>query len=216
MRLTEFAAETVDDIDELGKQGVHQHRVKTLPSYLSPGTRPCNEHLILLSVLPSRIQHSYPAELSVSCSQMPLPILDLSLSQDPEKKGPLLDSLRDALFNVGFLYVRNHGVSQETIDALTKRIPGLFDLPEAEKAKLSKINSPHFLGYSGYADEETQGRRDLREQFDFATEVPVVYDTQTDAHLSGRDFSKLYWRLRGPNQWPSEDAMPGFWKALLA
>ena len=29
----------------------------------------------------------------------------------------------------------------------------------------------------------------------------------------GRDFSKLYWRLRGPNQWPPEDLIPGFREA---
>ena len=96
-------------------------------------------------------------------------------------------------------------------------MPLLFDLPDATKVGLSKLNSPHFLGYSALAEEVTQGRRDFREQFDFATELPVVFRERRDADgvCAGRDFSRPYWRLRGPNQWPREDEVPGFKKALL-
>jgi len=54
----------------------------------------------------------------------------------------------------------------------------------------------------------------LREQFDFATELPVIFQKHGSGHHTGRDFSKLYWRLRGPNQWPNEDELPGFKKAV--
>ena len=62
------------------------------------------------------------------------------------------------------------------------------------------------------AEETTQGKRDLREQFDFATELPVIFEEQEHGsdHHTGRDFSKLYWKLRGPNQWPNEGELPGF------
>lgn len=146
---------------------------------------------------------------------MTLPVLDLELSSDPDERGLLLNQLRNALFNIGFLYIKNHGVSDKTVEELTRRMPALFSLPDASKLKLSKLNSPHFLGYSGFAEEETQGNRDLREQFDFATELPVIYNTQEGTRRSGRDFSKLYWRLRGPNQWPGDDELLGFRKALL-
>jgi isopenicillin N synthase-like dioxygenase len=146
-----------------------------------------------------------------------LPVLDLSKADNPLQKQELLQELHDALFNIGFLYIKNHGVRQETIAALTSLLPALFDLPGTTKASLSKVNSPHFLGYSGFAEETTLGSKDLREQFDFATELPVVYDPQASMpHPSGgRDFSKLYWRLRGPNQWPAENDLPGFRSAFL-
>lgn len=147
----------------------------------------------------------------------PLPILDLSQANSPHPRKQLLKQLHDALFNVGFLYIKNHGVSYETITALTSLLPILFDQPNEAKALLSKMNSPHFLGYSGFAEEVTLGQQDLREQFDFATELPVIYDPgcQAPNTNNGKDFSKLYYRLRGPNQWPSEERIPGFRKAFL-
>jgi isopenicillin N synthase-like dioxygenase len=148
-----------------------------------------------------------------------LPVVDLDLAQanNPRSKQQMLEQLHDALFNVGFLYIKNHGVPQEKIRALTSRLPALFDQPSEAKASLSKLNSPHFLGYSGFAEEVTLGQKDLREQFDFATELPVVYnpDASTSHASEGKDFSKLYYRLRGPNQWPAEDNVPGFREAFL-
>lgn len=152
-----------------------------------------------------------------------LPVLDLSLADSPSQRPILLQQLRDTLFQIGFLYIINHGVSTSTIDNLTSKLPLLFDLPVKQKNRLSKINSPHFLGYSGYANETTLGKQDLREQFDFATELPTVPESvlvpsigavgQDD--IQQRDLSKSYWRLRGPNQWPPEELVPGFRKALI-
>jgi isopenicillin N synthase-like dioxygenase len=151
----------------------------------------------------------------MSAEDMAIPALNLKFAEDPERRASLLDQLRDSLFNVGFLYITNHGVPEETISDLSSRAPELFSLSDLDKSKLSKINSPHFLGYSGLAEETTQGKRDLREQFDFATELPVIYLEDNSDQYSGRDFSRPYWRLRGPNQWPNEDDLPGFKRALL-
>lgn len=151
-----------------------------------------------------------------------IPILDLSWAENA-KRPLLLEQLSTALYDVGFLYITNHGVHSTTITQLMDLLPLLFALPTEEKAKLSKLNTPHFLGYSGFAEETTLGKRDLREQFDLATELPVVYrDKATTEHRevikdetevrTGRDFTQLYWRLRGPNQWPN---LPGFKEAFL-
>lgn len=145
-----------------------------------------------------------------------LPILDLSYANDPSRHHVLLEQLHDALFNVGFLYIKNHCVSAETISNLVTKLPKLFDQPNEVKAALSKLNSPHFLGYSGFAEETTLGEKDLREQFDFASELPMIWKESSDIPVNNeraRDFTKLYWRLRGPNQWPREDLVPGFKKA---
>ncbi|RPB01962.1 Clavaminate synthase-like protein [Choiromyces venosus 120613-1] len=137
-----------------------------------------------------------------------IPILDLPLASNPEVRQELLSRLKSALFETGFLYIVNHGIPQSTLSALTSRLPALFSLPDHVKAAVSKRHSPHFLGYSGFAEEITQGKTDLREQFDFATEPPVVWGRN--------DQDKLYWRLRGPNLWPEEgdESTKGFRLAL--
>lgn len=146
-------------------------------------------------------------------------MLDLSWSDDPVLRPKLLKQLHSALFDVGFLYITNHGVPQSTISNLADRLPALFDLPLQERAKLSKLNSPHFLGYSGFAEETTLGKQDLREQFDMATELPVVWRETDKDRKNGeqevRDFSQLYWRLRGPNQFPPDAKVPGFRQAYF-
>ena len=143
---------------------------------------------------------------------MSIPILDLSLESSPATKAQLLADLQNCIFNVGFLYIKNHSIPESTISNLTNLLPSLFNLSQESKSQLSKLNSPHFLGYNGFAEETTLGKKDLREQFDFATELPVVWDGKGDG--DGRDFSKLFWRLRGPNQWPNEEELSGFMKAF--
>jgi isopenicillin N synthase-like dioxygenase len=108
----------------------------------------------------------------------------------PSLKLELLSDLRYALTNVGFLYVSNHGISSAIITSLVDALPHLFSLSEQEKFEVSLSNSPHFLGYSGTGAEQTAGKTDEREQFEFATELV-------------NDWSKgqpLTERLKGPNQ----------------
>lgn len=144
-----------------------------------------------------------------------LPVLDLSLASNPSTKPLLLTSLKSALFHTGFLYLTNHGIPQETTTALASYVPALFTLPPESKKKVSMSNSPHFVGYSGFAEEKTQGNHDLREQWDFASELPAVWESKSGENERDRDFTKLYWRLRGPNQWPDEkEDLNGFRKAL--
>ncbi|KAK6207821.1 2OG-Fe(II) oxygenase [Colletotrichum tabaci] len=122
-----------------------------------------------------------------------IPQIDLSLADDPASEAALLDQLRHALVHVGFLYVVNHGVPAETVADVVRALPMLFALPPAAKDEIALRNSPHFLGYSGDGSETTAGRRDRREQVEFATEL-------ADGWSAGLPLRE---RLRGPNQWPS-------------
>lgn len=119
-----------------------------------------------------------------------IPIIDLSLAQNASTLPVLLDELRHALTEVGFLYVSNHGVPDTTINTLVQSLPRLFALPDAAKEAVALENSPHFLGYSAAGTESTAGRSDHREQFEFATELKANTD----------EGAPLYERLRGPNQ----------------
>ncbi|KAI0841203.1 Clavaminate synthase-like protein [Hypoxylon sp. FL0890] len=121
-----------------------------------------------------------------------IPVIDLSLADDESTKSSLLSSLRSALTEVGFLYVSNHGVSAAVVEGLVNALPTLFDLDDEVKKSVALENSPHFLGYSGVGSENTGGKADRREQFEFATELTHSWHPGIP----------LYERLRGPNQWP--------------
>lgn len=113
-----------------------------------------------------------------------IPRLDLSADE-----AILLPKLRDALVNVGFLYVENHGVPSSVVSDIQSALPKLFALDPSSKAEVALSNSPHFLGYSGEGSETTAGQVDQREQFEFANELTATWEP-------GRPLSE---RLRGPN-----------------
>ena len=85
-----------------------------------------------------------------------IPVMDLSLAENPETKPELLKQLRDALLNVGFLYIRNTGIQQEMFDQVCKECVRFFeDLPEEEKLKIEMKNQKSFLGYSRVSRQPT-------------------------------------------------------------
>ena len=78
-----------------------------------------------------------------------VPVLDYSLISSTSTKPLFISQLQHSLINVGFFYVSNHTVRASTIDPLLEFIPKLFALSQEEKEKIGRVNSPHFLGYSG-------------------------------------------------------------------
>ncbi|KAF7596656.1 hypothetical protein BBP40_000578 [Aspergillus hancockii] len=134
-----------------------------------------------------------------------VPILDYSLSTSPTTKPEFLSSLRNALVNVGFFYLINAPIAPQIQQDLVNKCTGIFDLPLEKKVEIEMVNSKHFLGYSRLGAEITAREQDYREQFDFATELPAP----------GPD-EPLYRNIRGPNQWPDENAIPGFRRAVEA
>jgi isopenicillin N synthase-like dioxygenase len=119
-----------------------------------------------------------------------IPVIDLGKAEDAATRPRVLEELQHVLLNVGFLYVRNHGVSEEVIQDLVTALPVLFNLDVRDKKEVALSNSPHFLGHSGTGSETTAGKTDGREQFEFATEL-------TDDWAEGQPLAE---RLKGPNQ----------------
>ncbi len=62
-----------------------------------------------------------------------IPILDLSLAQDPATKPGFLAELRHALMEVGFLYLKNVGISDDDFKRVIEQGRAFFDIPEEEK-----------------------------------------------------------------------------------
>jgi len=62
-----------------------------------------------------------------------IPILDLALAKDPTTKAQFLADLRHALIEVGFLYLKNVGISDEVFKQVIQEGRAFFDIPEEEK-----------------------------------------------------------------------------------
>ncbi|KAL4773232.1 hypothetical protein BDW60DRAFT_216020 [Aspergillus nidulans var. acristatus] len=132
-----------------------------------------------------------------------IPVLDYSLSTS--NKSAFLADLRYALVNVGFFYLVNAPIRPQIRQDLVKKCRAIFDLPLEKKLEIEMVNSKHFLGYSRLGAEITARKQDYREQFDFATELPAPAPDEP-----------LYRNIRGPNQWPDENAIPGFRQSVEA
>ncbi|KAJ1327785.1 non-hem dioxygenase in morphine synthesis N-terminal [Microdochium nivale] len=128
-----------------------------------------------------------------------VPVLDMALADDPATKPGFLADLRHALMEVGFLYLKNVGISEELFQKVIAEGRGFFDIPREEKLKIEMKNARSFLGYSQLSAEITAGKVDHREQIDLSTEHPVP----------GPE-APLYENLLAPNQWPSPSVLPGF------
>jgi isopenicillin N synthase-like dioxygenase len=102
--------------------------------------------------------------------------------------------LRGAARNIGAFELRGHGIDAGIVEELLEESRRLFALPPAERDPIDMIHSPYFRGYSALGTERTQGRPDLREQFDVGPE-------EVPRSLAAGD--PPYLRLHGPNLWPA-------------
>ncbi|KAJ1815754.1 hypothetical protein LPJ56_002576 [Coemansia sp. RSA 2599] len=133
-----------------------------------------------------------------------IPVLDLQEAKT--NKPQFLSKLQHALIHVGFFYIKNHDISAQFLASLTENAIGFFDLPIDEKLKAEKIHSPTFLGYSIQGNEITKDKKDNREQYDFANELPATW-------VPG---DPEYKRLAGPNLWPNPALLPDFRPTILS
>jgi len=107
---------------------------------------------------------------------MTIPVVDLSdfTGKNPELKNSFVAQLGKAFEEVGFVAVKNHGISDELIEKLYRYVQEFFSLP-AEKKKLYEI--PGLAGQRGYTSfgkEHAKGSEapDLKEFFQYGQTVP--------------------------------------------
>ena len=75
-----------------------------------------------------------------------LPILDISLARSPDTKPAFLESLRDILLDVGFLYIKNTGIDTALTQDVIAQGRAFFELPEEKKLEVQMKNVASFLG----------------------------------------------------------------------
>lgn len=127
-----------------------------------------------------------------------LPVVDISGS-DPDSLEKQIADIKKACLESGFFYVTSHGVSQDVVEGAFAAQREFFSLSLAEKNTIaSDINN---RGYTAMAEETldplTQKSGDTKEGIYYGREVAA-------------DSEEARKPLHGPNQWVSEDLVPGY------
>lgn len=110
-----------------------------------------------------------------------IPSLDLAdfTSGTPEQKAEFVKRLGDAYQNIGFVAIKNHGLSQELQDRLYYSIKSFFGLPDELKIKYEKPEIGFQRGYTGKGKEHAKGRNtgDLKEFYHVGQELANIPDS---------------------------------------
>ncbi|KAI0322083.1 2OG-Fe-II oxygenase [Amylostereum chailletii] len=161
-----------------------------------------------------------------------IPIIDLAniSTDDPHVRRKLAEEVRNACINVGFLYVKNHGIPEETINDALDTMKEFFSLPTEDKAALDITKTPNFKDYSAVlsSNNDPNGGGDMHEGFEFGWEALSTISSGDYTPTPPRiPLSSLISRLpddpirqndgvmAGKNVWPDQAKAPGFREAVL-
>lgn len=72
-----------------------------------------------------------------------IPVIDLAdySNEKPEKKIAFIKSIGDAYREVGFVSVKNHGITDGLIEDFYREVKAFFSLPDEIKISMRKLNS---------------------------------------------------------------------------
>ncbi len=109
-----------------------------------------------------------------------IPSLDLAdfTSGDASKKAAFVQDLGEAYQNIGFVAIKNHGLSDELTESLYSAVKEFFSLPEEIKVKYEKEELQGQRGYIGKGKEHAKGRKtgDLKEFYHIGQDLDKIPD----------------------------------------
>ncbi len=127
-------------------------------------------------------------------TSLDIPVVDFSpfAENEPGGKAQVAQPIYRACHEVGFLYLKNHGIPQEAIAAAFEQSRQFFALSLQEKQKIAWSSEFSNRGYVAMERERLDETKpgDLKEAFNLGKEV---------SHDVRPDQAEL-----GPNRWPEE------------
>ena len=119
-----------------------------------------------------------------------IPVIDLANLIDHGEHEPTIEAINRACREVGFFYIKNHGVPPSLIEELQGQAKLLFDQTTEQKMQIAI--SPQIRGY-----------------------LPLYYRSYEGEHNAGTSHQEGFWigyetsldarrPLDGPNQWPAQ------------
>ncbi|RSK49614.1 isopenicillin N synthase family dioxygenase [Hymenobacter rigui] len=109
-----------------------------------------------------------------------IPSLDLAdfRSGDPERKARFVQQLGEAYQNIGFIALKNHGLTDDQTQKLYADVKAFFSLPDDVKQQYEKPELAGQRGYVSKGKEHAKGRNtgDLKEFYHVGQEVDDAND----------------------------------------
>ena len=106
---------------------------------------------------------------------MGIPNVDLAdfIHGTADQKRYFVNALGKAYEDIGFVAVRNHLISDDTVETLYKEVQGFFQLPDEVKRKYEIEGLAGQRGYTSFGKEHAKGSNagDLKEFWHFGQEV---------------------------------------------
>jgi len=145
---------------------------------------------------------AYASAREIALSE--IPVIDLAnlTAGEPAAVAEIAAAVTEAAENVGFFYVRNHGIPQSRIDDMLALAHEFFAHAPEDKRSVAVNDYHHGFIEIGEAQMYEGANVDLKESFVWGLDVEAD-DSDT---LAGN-------RLIGPNRWP--DFMPDLRGALV-
>ena len=132
-----------------------------------------------------------------------IPVLDWNEFESDQDS--FVAALGKACRDTGFFLLKNHTVPDALLAQVFEKGDQFFALPDADKALVSILNTPHFRGWAKQGDEsldETSPQIDTKETFNIGLDLP-----SDDPRVRADE------PFRGVNQWPD---IPEFKEVMLA
>ncbi|GAA4458004.1 2-oxoglutarate and iron-dependent oxygenase domain-containing protein [Nibrella saemangeumensis] len=106
-----------------------------------------------------------------------IPSLDLAdfTSGDPERRARFVQDLGSAFNNIGFVAIKNHGLTQEMTENLYGAVKEFFSAPDDVKRKYERPDLHGQRGYIGKGKETAKGFKvaDLKEFYHIGQPEPI-------------------------------------------
>lgn len=139
-----------------------------------------------------------------------IPVIDLAplLHGDAEARKATALRIGKACRDIGFFYVRNHGISDEQVARTFAEAKRFFDLPVERKQAIAIEHSPCHRGYFALGGENLDPAKQ-QDAGDFKEGIKIGRDLPPD-HPRVRAGTPLH----GPDQWPAD--LPGWRETMQA
>ncbi|KAF2728248.1 Clavaminate synthase-like protein [Polyplosphaeria fusca] len=138
-------------------------------------------------------------------TETPVPIVDfrLFLNGDKAEKETVARQIDEAFRDVGFVYLKNHGVAQDMVEQCFEWSKTFFALPLP-----TKLLAPHPPGGSHHRGYSSPGLENVTQHTYDEAELSTLRKTTPDFKESFESGNTT--DASQPNIWPPDTALPGF------